>query len=75
MDFEKTLVKNAYQKIIIYYFSGTGNSRNVAVWLANVAQENNIGSQIINIAQIDRLSVEPPETGSLVCLYFACSWL
>ena len=66
MDIEKTLVKKAYQKIIIYYFSGTGNSRNVGMWLANVAKENNIENQIINIAQIDRLSVDQPETGSLV---------
>jgi len=57
---------NAYQKIQIYCFSGTGNSRNVAVWLTQEAKNMNIESQIINIAQIDRLSIEPPDPDSLV---------
>jgi flavodoxin len=50
MDIVNTIAEKAYKKIIIYYFSGTGNSRNVAVWLSQVAEENNIESQIINIA-------------------------
>jgi Pyruvate/2-oxoacid:ferredoxin oxidoreductase delta subunit len=66
MNNTDTFAYTAYQKIIIYCFSGTGNSRNVAVWLANVAQENKIESQIVNIAKIDRLSVIPPEPGSLI---------
>jgi len=66
MDIANTLAVKAYQKIIIYYFSGTGNSKNVAVWLSQVAEKNDIESQIINIAQIDRLSIAPPEPDSLV---------
>ena len=66
MDIPKTLSEKTYTKVIIYYFSGTGNSRNVGEWLASVAKENNIESQIINIANIDRLSVDPPEPGSLL---------
>jgi ferredoxin len=56
----------AYQKLIVYYFSGTGNSKNVALWLSNFAKENNIESQIVNIAQINRLSIEPPDSNALV---------
>jgi Pyruvate/2-oxoacid:ferredoxin oxidoreductase delta subunit/flavodoxin len=66
MDIVNTIAEKAYKKIIIYYFSGTGNSRNVAVWLSQVAEENNIESQIINIAKIDRLSIVPPEPDALV---------
>jgi Pyruvate/2-oxoacid:ferredoxin oxidoreductase delta subunit/flavodoxin len=66
MDIANTLSEKAYQKVIIYYFSGTGNSKNVAIWLSQVAEENNIESQIINISQIDRLSIAPPEPDSLV---------
>lgn len=55
-----------YQKLVIYYFSGTGNSRNVALWLSNVAKENNIESRIVNIGQIDRLTIEPPDPDVLV---------
>jgi Pyruvate/2-oxoacid:ferredoxin oxidoreductase delta subunit/flavodoxin len=56
----------AYQKLIIYYFSGTGNSRNVALWLSNVAKENSIESRLINIGQIDRLTIEQPDPEALV---------
>lgn len=55
-----------YRKVIIYYFSGTGNSKNVAVWFTQVAEENNIESQIVNIAQIDRRSIEPPDPDALL---------
>jgi predicted transcriptional regulator len=56
MDITNTLAEKAYKKVIIDYFSGTGNSKNVAIWLTQVAEENNIESQIINISQSDRLS-------------------
>ena len=55
-----------YQKLIIYYFSGTGNSRNVALWLSNVAKENSIESRLINIGQTDRLTIEQPDPEALV---------
>lgn len=58
--------KNIYKKVIIYYFSGTGNSRNVAVWFTQVAKEYNVECRIINIAQIDRLSIEPPDPDALL---------
>jgi len=66
MDIANTIAKKAYQKVIIYYFSGTGNSKNVAIWLSQVAEENNIECQIINISQIERRSIAPPEPDSLV---------
>jgi len=56
----------AYKKTIIYYFSGTGNSRNVALWLSNVAKEKNIDCQIINIAKIDRINIEQPDPDALI---------
>jgi flavodoxin len=39
MDIANTLAEKAYKKVIIYYFSGTGNSRNVAKWMASVSQQ------------------------------------
>jgi len=56
----------AYNKFVVYYFSGTGNSKNVALWLSVIAKENNIETQIINITQIDRLSIKQPEPNILV---------
>jgi len=66
MGIANPIAEKAYQKVVIYYFSGTGNSKNVAIWLSQVAEKNNIESQIINISQIDRLSIAPPEPNSLV---------
>lgn len=55
-----------YQSIVIYYFSGTGNSKNVALWLSNIATEKGIHCQLFNIAQIDRINIEKPEPGALI---------
>ena len=56
----------AYSKIEIYYFSGTGNSQNVALWISNAARDNGVEAEILNIAQIDRLNINQPQSGSLV---------
>jgi len=66
MNIENTISQKAFQKVVIYFFSGTGNSGKVAGWLAQVAAENNIESKIINIAHIDRFIIEPPEPDVLV---------
>ncbi|MBK8806726.1 MAG: EFR1 family ferrodoxin [Bacteroidales bacterium] len=55
-----------YSKLLIYYFSGTGNSKNVALWMSSVASKRNIESVIINIAEIDRTSITPPLKGELL---------
>ncbi|NWJ50618.1 MAG: 4Fe-4S binding protein [Bacteroidetes bacterium] len=56
----------AYQKLIVYYFSGTGNSKNVALWLQEIAREKNMGSRLINIAAIDRITIDAPTADELV---------
>ena len=55
-----------YKKLVIYYFSGTGNSENVALWLSKIALEKGIETKLINIAKIDRLNIGKPEKGALV---------
>ena len=55
-----------YQKVIVYYFSGTGNSRNVATWVSNIAKENSIECQLVNIALTTQFPIEPPEADALV---------
>lgn len=56
----------AYRKVVIYCFSGTGNSRNVALWMSKVADENGIESRIIDISKVEKQSGHSPEPGSLV---------
>jgi ferredoxin len=41
------------QKLTIFYFSGTGNSKNVAQWMSSAASKHNIESSINNITDID----------------------
>lgn len=55
-----------YQKISIYYFSGTGNSKNAALWFSASAQKRKIGCQVFNIAETESFPVAPPDPGSLV---------
>jgi Pyruvate/2-oxoacid:ferredoxin oxidoreductase delta subunit len=53
-------------KLIIYFFSGTGNARSVAQWISDEAQKRSIPTEIINIAQIDRKHIQSPPANSLV---------
>jgi len=66
MDTANVISGKTLQKVIIYYFTGTGNSGKVAEWLSQVAAKNNIEYQIINIAKIDRHAIQPPEPEALV---------
>ncbi len=55
-----------YTRLLVYYFSGTGNSENVARWMAEIAREKGMEVQLNNIAKIDRLNVLAPDSGDLV---------
>jgi flavodoxin len=54
------------KNFLIYYFSGTGNARNVAQWFAGAAAEKDIPAETIDIAKIDRKKIESPLPGSLI---------
>jgi Pyruvate/2-oxoacid:ferredoxin oxidoreductase delta subunit/flavodoxin len=56
----------SYQKVVIYYFSGTGNSHNVARWVAESAGKLSIAAHVYNIAHIDRNHIIPPDKNTLV---------
>jgi len=55
-----------YSKLIIYYFSGTGNSANVARWIAEKSLEKGIPCETVNIAHVDRLHILPTDASSLI---------
>jgi len=38
-----------YQKLIIYYFSGTGNAKRASEWIIDVANEHSLKTELINI--------------------------
>ncbi len=52
--------------VTIYFFSGTGNARNVAHWFSGIAQQRNIPNTTTDIARVDRKNIQPPPPGSLV---------
>jgi ferredoxin len=55
-----------HPKLVVYYFSGTGNSENVARWMADIAKEKGTKVSLINIAKTDRLAISSPEPDALV---------
>ena len=44
---------NAYKKIKIYYFSGTGNAERISMWIQKFALSENIDCQLIDISKND----------------------
>ncbi len=47
---DSTSVKNS----IIYYFSGTGNAQSVARWIREFAEQKNIPTKLVNIAELEK---------------------
>ena len=55
-----------YPKLIVYYFSGTGNSLKVALWLSQTAKEMNMETELINIANVATLHQSAPTPDALL---------
>lgn len=54
-----------YDQVIIYYFSGTGNAKNAAVWINNVAKKKGIDSKLVNIDRFDKIEI-PGNSGKIL---------
>ena len=55
-------MENQYKKLVIYYFSGTGNAKNTAIWISNIAEKNGIKTNVINISKLEkRKDISNPE--------------
>ncbi len=48
-----------YNKLIIYYFSGTGNAKNASQWILKVAEKKGVTAQLINIDRFE--TIEHPD--------------
>ncbi len=57
---------NAYKRITIYYFSGTGNSENVARWFSDCAAKRSIPCAVTRITDIDRTAIPLPHDDALL---------
>ncbi len=54
---KENLIK--YNNLIVYYFSGTGNARNAARWIQEVAEHSGMRTRLISIDRFE--SVDPPD--------------
>lgn len=59
---------NAIQNTKIFYFSGTGNSKRVALWFFEFAMNNGASCQIINIAEANQDVLEDITFDSLLVI-------
>lgn len=59
---------NHMDRLIIFYFSGTGNSRRIALWLSELALENNIPCCSYDIATTDISNVQPIDNSATIVL-------
>ncbi len=55
-----------YENLVLYFFSGTGNARNVANWIADTALEKNLQIELVDISKIDRKNIPAPPADSLI---------
>ncbi|WP_422081829.1 EFR1 family ferrodoxin [Ulvibacterium sp.] len=55
-----------YHKVVIYYFSGTGNAKNTAFWVGDEAKRQGAETKIINIAKIQNKEIAPPSENTLI---------
>ncbi len=56
------------QKVTIFYFSGTGNARRIALWFSEFAEKKGIDCQIQNIASCDFSKISMLIENSLVLI-------
>lgn len=53
-------------RLQIYYFSGTGNSKNVAKWLRDEASKKGSITEMHDLARIDRRNVQVPDKNAMI---------
>jgi len=60
------MTKNVSNKIIVYYFAGTGNAKNSALWIKDEVEKIGREVEIFDIAKIDITAIPIPEEGTIV---------
>ncbi len=57
---------STYNKLLIYYFSGTGNAKNVALTLEKEANTRGMETEVYNLCKTDRHKITMPDKDGLV---------
>jgi len=55
-----------YKQVIIYYFSGTGNAKNTAFWIAEEVEKKKIKCEVHNIAKIKSNEIAISDENTLI---------
>ncbi len=55
-----------YDQLTIYYFSGTGNARNAAQWMIDLAREKGLKTQLINIDRFKTIEIPAASKRGLI---------
>jgi ferredoxin len=58
----------AYKKTYIFYFSGTGNAKQVAKWISEFAAAKNIDCQLYDISKINISQLEQLDSNALIII-------
>lgn len=61
-------MRPTYKNLLIYYFSGTGNAKHAAEWIADVAVQMDLEVQLINIDRYEKIEV--PEIDGITLIGF-----
>jgi Pyruvate/2-oxoacid:ferredoxin oxidoreductase delta subunit/flavodoxin len=59
---------NTYSELVIFYFSGTGNSKQVAKWISEFAAARSIDCQVFDISKTDISQLEPLDSNALIII-------
>jgi len=59
---------NAFHKILIFYFSGTGNSKQVARWISEFAAARSIECRVLDISRTDISQLEPLDSNAFIII-------
>ncbi|NCC99796.1 MAG: hypothetical protein EOL95_08890 [Bacteroidia bacterium] len=59
---------NGYDKLVIFYFSGTGNAKQIALWFSELAIKRHIDCQIFDISKTDINKIETSSSDALVVI-------
>ncbi len=55
-----------FHKVVIYYFSGTGNAKNTSFWIGDEVKRQGVDIEIINIDKIQHKEISQPAENTLI---------
>jgi len=60
------MIKLEFNKIIVYYFSGTGNAKKTAQWVQSAAEQKNINTEIVDISKLEKRTLPSVPENTLI---------